>query len=146
MIGRSAGNTYENDLKKHLLVHLHELLVPLLDVGCLLAGVGIVVGSGGWVVLVVLAPLDNLLEDLLVYLWVNASVNCSSKQNEAGRRGTYIGNGNGRLHRTLSYILKHVLDEHRALSDLEGCGKGQFCCSARARRGTHRRGSKRCHC
>jgi len=36
----------EDDLEKHLLVDLHELLVPILNVGGLLARVGIVVGVG----------------------------------------------------------------------------------------------------
>lgn len=68
----------EDDLKQHLLVDLHELLVPLLDVGGLLAGVGVVVRRGGGVVLVVLAPFDDLLEDGLVDLgsvsWVPQGV------------------------------------------------------------------------
>ncbi len=37
----------EDDLEEHLLVDLHELLVPLLDVGRLLAAVGVVVVGGG---------------------------------------------------------------------------------------------------
>lgn len=60
--------TYENDLEQHLLVDLHELLVPLIDVRCLLARVGIVVSGSGGVTLVVLAPLDHLAEDGLVDL------------------------------------------------------------------------------
>lgn len=58
----------EDDLEQHLLVDLHELLVPLLDVGGLLATVGVVVGRCWWVALVVLAPLDDLLQDALVDL------------------------------------------------------------------------------
>lgn len=65
--------TYENDLEQHLLVNLHELLVPLLNVGGLLAGIGIIIGSGGGVVLVMLAPFDNLLENGLVDLRVVVS-------------------------------------------------------------------------
>jgi hypothetical protein len=60
--------TYEDDLEEHLLVDLHELLVPLVDVGRLLARVRVVVLGGGRVVLVVLAPLDNLLHNSLVDL------------------------------------------------------------------------------
>lgn len=52
--------TYQDDLKEHLLVHLHELLVPLLDISRLLAGIGLVIGGSDGVVAVVLAPLDNL--------------------------------------------------------------------------------------
>lgn len=59
---------YEDDLKEHLLVNLHELLVPLLDICSLFAGIGVIISSGGWVVLVVLAPLNNLLEDLIIDL------------------------------------------------------------------------------
>lgn len=58
----------EDDLEEHLLVDLHELLVPLVDVGRLLARVGVVVLGGGRVVLVVAAPLDDLLHDCLVDL------------------------------------------------------------------------------
>ena len=54
---------YENDLEKHLLVHLHELLIPLLDFGGLFPRVRLIVVSGGRVVAVVLAPLDDLAED-----------------------------------------------------------------------------------
>jgi hypothetical protein len=59
--------TYQDDLKEHLLVNLHELLIPLLNVGGLTAAV-IVIGSALGVVLVVLAPLDDLLQDGLVDL------------------------------------------------------------------------------
>lgn len=59
---------YQDNLEQHLLVDLHELLVPLLNVGCLLAGVGIVVGGGWGVVLVVLAPFNDLLEDRFIDL------------------------------------------------------------------------------
>ena len=64
----NGKTTYKNDLEQHLLVNLHELLVPLLDVGGLLAGVGVIIGGGRRVELVMVAPLDNLLEDGLVDL------------------------------------------------------------------------------
>lgn len=67
-------NTYEDNLKEHLLVDLHELLVPLVDVGSLSAGIGLVILSLGRVVAVVLAPLDDLAEDSLVDLLSNALV------------------------------------------------------------------------
>jgi len=60
--------TYKDDLEEHLLVDLHELLVPLLNVGCLLAGVGIIVGGSWGVILVVLAPFNDLLEDRFIHL------------------------------------------------------------------------------
>jgi hypothetical protein len=49
------------------LVHLHELLIPLFNVGGL-AAVIIIIGGALRIVLVVLAPLDDLLEDGLVDL------------------------------------------------------------------------------
>lgn len=72
--GRGSGSnqtsvrvTHQNDLEKHLLVNLHELLVPFFDIAGLAAVVVLVTGGGG-VVLVVLAPLDDLAEDGLVDL------------------------------------------------------------------------------
>ena len=55
----------EDDLEEHLLVHLHELLVPLFDVGGLLAQVDVIAMGGRRVVLVLGAPLEHLLEDVL---------------------------------------------------------------------------------
>ena len=60
--GAVTGSAYKDDLEEHLLVHLHELLIPLFDLGRLLAGVRLVVVGGGGVVAVVLAPLDDLAE------------------------------------------------------------------------------------
>jgi hypothetical protein len=45
------------------LVDLHELLVPLLDVGGLLAGVGVLVLLWGRVLLVVVAPFEDFAQD-----------------------------------------------------------------------------------
>lgn len=59
---------YQDDLKEHFLVNLHELLIPLVDVGSLLAVVGIVIGGRGRVGLVVLAPFDDFLQDNLADL------------------------------------------------------------------------------
>ena len=53
----------EADLEEHLLVDLNELLVPLFGVDGLLAGVGVVVLGRSWVVLVLGAPLEDLLEN-----------------------------------------------------------------------------------
>jgi hypothetical protein len=55
----------KDDFEEHLLVDLHEFLVPLFDVGGLLAGVGVIVLGGRRVVLVLRAPLEDLLEDVL---------------------------------------------------------------------------------
>lgn len=52
--------TYEDDLEEHLLVNLHELLIPLLNVRSLLTAIVLVVGGLGRVVPVVLTPLDYL--------------------------------------------------------------------------------------
>ena len=60
--------TYQNDLEEHLLVNLHEFLVPFLDVSGLLARVGIIVLGGLGIVLVVLAPFNDLLKDRLIDL------------------------------------------------------------------------------
>jgi hypothetical protein len=60
--------TYQNDLEEHFLVHLHEFLVPFINISGLLAGVRVIILGGGWVVLVVLAPLENLLHHGLVDL------------------------------------------------------------------------------
>jgi hypothetical protein len=54
---------YQDDLKEHLLVNLHKLLIPLLDICGLFAGVGIIVNGGRWIILVVLAPFNDLLKD-----------------------------------------------------------------------------------
>jgi len=61
-------DTHKDDLEQHLLVNLHELLVPLLNVGGLLAGIGVIIDSGWGVVLMMFAPLDNLLQDRLIDL------------------------------------------------------------------------------
>ena len=55
----------EDDLEQHLLVDLHKLLVPVLDVCGLLAGVGVIVLGRRGVVLVVAAPLEDLAENRL---------------------------------------------------------------------------------
>jgi hypothetical protein len=62
-------DTYENDLKKHLLINLHELLIPLLDISSLLPGV--IIGGNMRIGLVVLAPFEDLSKDALVDLHVS---------------------------------------------------------------------------
>lgn len=86
---------YKNDLKEHLLVDLHELLIPLIDVGSLLARVGVIITCGRRVGLVMLAPLDDLLENSLI---------------DVGDGDRFVGN-------LISDIFDHILDEERALSD-----------------------------
>jgi hypothetical protein len=66
--------TYKDDLEEHLLVDLHELLIPFLNVGGLLAVVAVIIVGRYRVVAVVLAPLDDLAQDRLGDLfddWVN---------------------------------------------------------------------------
>jgi hypothetical protein len=64
----------KDDLEEHLLINLHELLVPLFNVGGLLAGVGVVILGGRRVVLVLGAPLEDLLKHVLGNLgeWVSS--------------------------------------------------------------------------
>ena len=108
----------EDDLEEHLLVHLHELLVPLFDVRRLLAAVGVVVSRRLRVVLVVFAPVEHLLEDLVgdlgrVRQWVGAGA-------VGVRDGTYVHDWD-RLCAWVSQILDHVLDQHGALGHLTAC-------------------------
>jgi hypothetical protein len=58
-------STYQDDLEQHFLVHLHELLVPLVDIRSLLAGVRVIFVGGRWVILVMSAPVNDFLEDKL---------------------------------------------------------------------------------
>jgi len=62
------GETNQDNLKEHLLIDLHELLVPLINVGCLLAVVGILLLGDCGVVLVMFAPFEDLLQDHLADL------------------------------------------------------------------------------
>ena len=63
-----ARRTHENDLEQHFLVHLHEFLIPLVDVGRLFARIRIVVSGSRRVPLMVSAPFNDLLQDRLVDL------------------------------------------------------------------------------
>lgn len=114
------------------MVYLHELLVPLLDVGRLLAGVGVVVGGRGGVVLVVLAPFNDFLEDGFVDLGgVSEVLSCGGvkvygvwgrwRDWGAEELKTYVGDGHFGAG-SLTKILHHVNDEHGALGDLTLCG------------------------
>jgi hypothetical protein len=62
------ANTYQDDLEQHLLINLHELLVPLVDIGGLAAGIIVVMGARR-VVLMVVAPLNNLVQDRRINLF-----------------------------------------------------------------------------
>lgn len=80
---------YQDNFEEHLLVHLHELLVPFFDICGLPARVRLVIVGRWWVKLVVIAPFDDFLE--------HSSVD--------------VGNGNGIGHAFLAEITDHVLDE-----------------------------------
>jgi hypothetical protein len=90
------GSTYQNDLEKHLLVHLHELHVPLVNLGGLLAAVVLLLGRR-LVSTVLLAPLEDFAEDGIVD----------------------VGDGDGRLggHGLDAEIINQVLDENGTLGD-----------------------------
>lgn len=90
------AETYQDDLEQHFLVDLHELLIPLINVGGLLAGVGVIIGGSGRIGAVVVAPLDDFAEDGFVD----------------------VGDGDGFCHDAISKILHHVLDQDRTLSDI----------------------------
>jgi len=62
------GERYKNDLKEHLLINLHELLIPFINIGSLSPGIGVIVACAWRIALVVFAPLDDFLEDRLVHL------------------------------------------------------------------------------
>lgn len=110
--------TYQDNLEEHLLIHLHELLIPVLDVGSLLTVVGILVVSRRGVVAVVLAPLDHLPQNGLVDLRI-ISITCSSCADEAvSRAAAYVGNGDSLGESALAKILQHVLDQKRSLGHL----------------------------
>lgn len=68
MTAAELRDTYKDDLKEHFLVDLHKLLVPFLNLGGLLAGVGLVVLGLDGVVTVVLAPLNHFSEHRLIDL------------------------------------------------------------------------------
>jgi hypothetical protein len=111
--GRSAGpGTYQYDLEEHLLVNLHELLIPLVDVGGLLARVRVVILRSGGVLAVVFAPLENLLHDRLVDLCAVSGYSIIGKM----MASTYVGDGDGLI--ALADILEQVLDQDGPLGNL----------------------------
>lgn len=112
---RDSAGAHQNNLEQHLLVHLHELLVPLVDIGGLTAVV-IVVGGAGGIALVVLAPLNNFLEDRFVDLRQLAWEHVTPPPQQ---RETYIGDGNGLAR--VTQVLQHVLDQDGSLGDSALC-------------------------
>jgi hypothetical protein len=97
---RLGESTHEDDLEEHLLVDLHELLIPLVDIGGLLPAVVLIVGRLGGVVPVVLAPLDDLAQHGVVH----------------------VGDRDGAVSdRVIAEIVDQVLDEHGPLGDHAIC-------------------------
>lgn len=117
--------TYEDNLKEHFLVNLHELLIPLFNICRLLAGVGLVVLLLDGVVAVVLAPFDNFAEDSFVDL---GRLLAAVERVMEGRLVTHVGDGDGvvLLDTVVTNVLEHVLDKHGALSYDTVCKKGQL--------------------
>lgn len=108
-IAISKAATYEDDLEQHLLIDLHEFLVPFINIGCLLTGVGIVFGSSRRIGTVVSAPLNDFTEDGLVD----------------------VRNWNVFLKSGVSDVFHHILDQDRALSNVAGCTKSVQACEGR---------------
>ena len=50
---------YKNDFKQHLLIDLHELLIPVVDVGGFLIS-GLILLFFNWIVFVMISPFKNL--------------------------------------------------------------------------------------
>ena len=119
--------TYEDNLKQHLLVDLHELLIPLINVGCLFAGIGIVIVCGDWIVSVMLAPLDNLSKNRFVDLWIQTKIVSMTVRVLWQRTGcrrckcAYVWNWHWNTQRSITKILHHVLDEDRSVGDIFVC-------------------------
>ena len=61
-------STYKDNLKQHLLVYLHKLLIPFINVCGLLPRVGVIIVGCLRIVLVMVAPLKNLVQHCLVDL------------------------------------------------------------------------------
>jgi hypothetical protein len=55
-------SSYKDDLEEHLLIDLHEFLIPLINVGGLLSDIVIVVITRRRIGLVIGAPFDDFAE------------------------------------------------------------------------------------
>lgn len=65
---RTRTWTYQDDLKQHFLIDLHELLVPLVNLRRLATRLILIAGRGG-IVLVMVAPFDDFTQNSLVDLY-----------------------------------------------------------------------------
>lgn len=95
---------------------MHELLVPFIDIRRFLAAIGIIVGLGRGVALVMLAPLDNLLQNVFVDLRGRVlTENCTRMTAMGLAAGTaYVRNRDSLG--DFTNILKHILDQNRTFS------------------------------
>ena len=59
---------YQDNIKEHLLVDIHKLLIPLVDVGAAVPRFVIIFIGCRRIMLMILAPLENFLEDGIVDL------------------------------------------------------------------------------
>jgi len=92
--GWLGTRTHENDLKKHLLVDLHEFLVPLVDVCCLLPAITLFLCRLDGVTTVLLAPLYDLAQHRIVDV------------RDWNRRVAKV-----------TQVIHQILDQHRPLGD-----------------------------
>jgi hypothetical protein len=56
---REGWGNYKDDFKQHLLIDLHELLIPVVDVGGFLIS-GLILLFFNWIVFVMISPFKNL--------------------------------------------------------------------------------------
>jgi hypothetical protein len=109
-----------------------------------------------------LAPLDNLFKNRLVDLWEKVCVNYAMRRDafaderwgkrregSQGKVTTYVGNGNRSVEGSISEILKHVLNQERALGNEAICGESVYLWQSRRGNGagwTDQLRSERHHC
>lgn len=115
---RLGIGTYKDNLEEHFLIDLHELLIPLVDIGGLLTVLGVLVVGLGGIVSMVLAPFEDLPKHGL----------------------GDVGNGNGsRRNHILAEIRDQILDQARSACDSAICivqmlaGGGHGCLSTEGR-------------
>lgn len=60
--------SYQDDFKQHLLVHLQELLVPLVNIGGFSSRIRIIVCRSRRISAMMRAPFDDFVQDSLVHL------------------------------------------------------------------------------
>ena len=98
--------SYKYNLEKHLLVHLHKSLIPLVDVGGFLAGIRVIIIRIRCVTFVMSTPLDHFFEDDLIDL---TRLGIDDSLREVLVSFTYIRDRN-RLVFSKFEIFHHILD------------------------------------